>query len=197
MEQWIETPDIYLGKNANRMLLDASMAEMSSNSEFKVQVTNDGKTYKDLAVYNSENATELNDGKLKRYKFYDYAGEKVRFRIWLKAYGRTEVAINSMVVEAVPDCDYPVDLKVESVVGSTAKVAWTPQGEEDHWQVSWKKSDSAGIYELARTLCPPDTAVAYEEDSSRALDLASASAGAVLVAGSFYLAALYRRLEEC
>ena len=56
---------------------------------------------------------------------------------------------------------------------------------------------SAGIYELARTLCPPDTAVAYEEDSSRALDLASASAGAVLVAGSFYLAALYRRLEEC
>lgn len=62
---------------------------------------------------------------------------------------------------------------------------------------SWKKSDSAGIYELARTLCPPDTAVAYEEDSSRALDLASASAGAVLVAGSFYLAALYRRLEKC
>lgn len=142
MEQWIETPDIYLGKNANRMLLDASMTEMSSNSEFKVQVTNDGKTYKDLAVYTSENAKELNDGNLKRYKFYDYAGEKVRFRIWLKAYGRTEVAINSMVVEAVPDCDYPVDLKVESVVGSTAKVAWTPQGEEDHWQVSWKKSDS-------------------------------------------------------
>lgn len=141
-EQWIESPDIYLGKNANRLLLDASMSGLSGKAEFKVQVTTDGMTYKDLAAYNSENEMELNDGKLKRYKFYDYAGEKVRFRIWLKAYGRTEVAINSMVVEAVPDCDYPVDLKVESVVGSTAKVAWTPQGEEDHWQVSWKKSDS-------------------------------------------------------
>ena len=53
MEQWIETPDIYLGKNANRMLLDASMAEMSSNSEFKVQVTNDGlKTQRNLMTAN-------------------------------------------------------------------------------------------------------------------------------------------------
>lgn len=141
-EQWIESPDIYLGKNVNRLLLGASMSGLSGKTELKIQVTNDGKTYKDLAAYNSENEKEFNDGNLKRYKFYDYAGEKVRFRIWLKAYERADISIDSMVVEAIPDCDYPIDLKVESVLGSTAKVAWTPQGEEDHWQVSWKKSDS-------------------------------------------------------
>lgn len=140
-EQWIETPDMYLSENSNRLLFDGSMSGLTGKSEFRIQVTNDGKTYKDLAVYTAENADELNDGNLKRFKFYDYAGEKVRFRIWLKAFERPRVTINSLAVEAVPSCDYPIGLKVESVEGSTAKVSWTPQGEEDHWQVSWKKSE--------------------------------------------------------
>jgi len=155
---WFETSDIYLAEGENRLVTDMLITEflyrrwspytMRDKDTIDVQVTTDGKEYKTVMRYDKDNQLTFNSSSeyMRLYiPFTEAAGKKARLRIWMHIYGAPKLDITNMRVEEKKACDYPIDLLAPDscVVGSEATVTWTPQGEEDAWEVRYKKSADA------------------------------------------------------
>lgn len=157
IESWIETPDIYLAQGENRVVLDLLMTEwvnrtwttytMHDKDTICVQATTDGKTYQTIASYTSDNPLEFKSSSesLKLYiPFTEGAGKKARLRLWCRVYGKPKIYIMDALVEEKMACDYPINVMVPDscIVGNEAVAYWTPQGDEDAWDVRYKQSSS-------------------------------------------------------
>ncbi len=155
---YLETPDLYLAEGTNRIGFDLLMYNwarfgntpyvLADNDTIAVQVTTDGVTYTDAATYTKENPIEYasaDEALTIRVPFTEAAGKKARIRLYMRICGNPTTVLNNIYVEEKKSCDYPVDVTVEdsTIVGSEATVTWTPQGEEDAWDVRYKKADDA------------------------------------------------------
>lgn len=151
--QWLETPDIYLSEGQNRVFADIAMEQIGTwyndaytfgdGDTLKLQITTDGKAYKDLAVYtkdNDPNFAGVDKFNSFAWTFADYAGKKVRLRFYIKSTQATAFYLNSMSAMQKPECDYPIDLAVTSKDGKKATITWASQGDENAWEVSYKKN---------------------------------------------------------
>ena len=145
----IMTPFIQLAPVANRLQLGISTAgtsrlntgAMADNDTIRLQLTTDGTTFTDLIVLTKEDGLSAS-AKTIKHVFYEGAGQAVRFRFVYNRHVEAKTQIHSFMVEAKPDCDYPIDVIVSNVSGTEATIAWTAQGEEDAWQISLKKQDA-------------------------------------------------------
>lgn len=144
-EMWMETPYIYLAEGMNRLFANLSLASGWSSFEFAdgdymaVQITTDGKEYKDIARFDKDNATGISNS-LKQlvWTFGDYAGQKVRVRFYAKTAKAATMQVGGVSIIQKPACDYVINVKAEPD-GKNAIVTWEQQGEEDAWEISFKK----------------------------------------------------------
>lgn len=157
VEKWIETPEVYLSGEQNRLVMDVLMTEFLNRAwkayswrdkdTISVQVTTNGKEYKTIASYTKDNpltfASSTESTKL-YIPFFDGAGEKARLRLWGHIYGSPRIKLSNIRIEKKASCDYPINVCVpdSSIVGGDAVVYWTAQGEEDAWDVRYKLSSS-------------------------------------------------------
>lgn len=152
---WIETPDIYLPEKPTRVVAEMTMETTSGyesvpytfadGDTLKVQVTTDGVNYKDIAVYTADNDPTFKTSDYINkfnYTFTDYAGQKARLRFYVHSSKAAEFYLGSLKVAEKSDCDYPDSLKLVDTDKDMATVAWSSQGEEGTWEVSYKLSDS-------------------------------------------------------
>lgn len=153
---WIETPDIYLPEGDTRAVVELTMLQglgyyatpmtFVNGDTLKIQATaDDGKTYNDIAVYTKDNAPAFKSSEdLTKLSltFNDFANQKVRLRFYVSSTQVTSFYLNSLTVAQKSDCDYPIDLKLESSDKDVATVSWSSQGEEGTWEVSYKPSAS-------------------------------------------------------
>ena len=152
---WLETPDVYLGEGSNRMIFDLLLYNwarfgntaytMDNLDTVAVQVTTDGVNYAPVATYTKENPIEFASGDsyaTLRTPFLEAAGKKARLRLYMRLCGTPNIQLTNISVEEKKACDYPIDVTVadSTIVGDEAVVTWTPQGEEDAWDVRYKKT---------------------------------------------------------
>lgn len=143
------SPFFFLAENANRLKMRLATAgtswrndgEWLDNDTVKVQMTKDGSSFTDVLVVTKDQNITASMQDLSSV-FYENAGEKVRFRIYVNRHGEAKTQIGMFMLEQKPDCDYPVGLAVSEISGTQAVIRWTPQGEEDAWQVAVKKADA-------------------------------------------------------
>ena len=161
VESWVETPDIYLANTANRLIFALQMSEYKSYSksilnfgdsdEMLVQVTTDGKQYTTVKTYNKENMPAFADADTynKFYvTFYEAAGKKARVRVLFRFgdnHNNVNIRMRDISLEEKGSCDYPVNLSAveSSIVGSEATVKWESQGDENAWEIRYKKAEDS------------------------------------------------------
>lgn len=161
VESWVETPDIYLTNTANRLIFALQMNEYKSYSknilsfgdkdEMLVQVTTDGTNYTTVKTYNKENmpVPANADAYNKFYvTFYEAAGKKARVRILFRFgenHNNVNIRMRDISLEEKGLCDYPVNLSVveSSIVGDEATVKWESQGDENAWEIRFKKIEDS------------------------------------------------------
>lgn len=149
--QWIETPYIYMDENSTRVRADITMESKSSwtNEPYvfgegdllKIQVTADGEEYKDIAVYSKDNDPGfkgVSEFSTLEWTFSEYAGKKVRLRIYIQSAQKATFYLSGISAFQKPECDYPINISVESKEGKQAVITWEQQGKESSWQVSTK-----------------------------------------------------------
>ncbi|MGI6222703.1 MAG: fibronectin type III domain-containing protein [Prevotella sp.] len=150
------TPDIYLSEVENRVVFTVNMTSFAhwsyspyvfTNDTLSIQVAGTDGQFNTVANYTKDNMPEFTttDTYVKLYvPFFEAAGERANVRLRFKVYGSPTVKINMIRVEEKLACDYPINVSVpdSTIFGSTAVVNWTPQGEEESWDVSYKRSDS-------------------------------------------------------
>ena len=161
-DTWIETPDIYLSKGINRLIFALQLNEyvgyskqpitFGDSDSLMIQLTKDGgKTYDTLQVYNKDNMptmTDVEDYHKFYVTFYKGAGSMARLRI-LFHFGTEHKTVNARLreisLEEKGSCDYPINLTVidSTIVGGEAAIKWEQQGEEDAWQIRYKKSEDS------------------------------------------------------
>ena len=155
-ETWFETPDIYLSEGMNRLVFNLNMynwarfgstAHNFVDDNIQIQLTTDGENY--TTVYTIDKDNQMKQSSYDEYKKYfisfaECAGQKVRVRFLFKIYATAYLTIKDIRMEQKGDCDYPVNLRTveEQTYGSQAAIDWTCQGEEDAWEVRYKKSEA-------------------------------------------------------
>ena len=178
----LTSPDIYLSNDMNRLVFAVNMTSFAhwstspyvfSKDTLSVQVAGADGQYKTVATYTKDNMPEFTttDTYVKLYvPFLEAAGERANVRLSFKVFGSPTIKINQMRVEEKFACDYPVNVNVpdSTIAGRTAIVNWTPQGEEESWDVSYKRSDSQTwsepktVYERKYTLTGLDGLTNYD-----------------------------------
>lgn len=160
-EAWAELPDVYLAKTANRLIFALQMNEyvgyskqplaFDDSDELLVQLTTDGQNYttvKTLGKADMPVAGSVDDYKKYYVTFYEGAGSKVRMRLLFRlrsAHKSVTFRLRDLSLEEKGSCDYPINVTVpdSTIVGGEATVAWQSQGEEDAWEIWYKKSDGS------------------------------------------------------
>jgi hypothetical protein len=152
---WFETPDLYLTEGANRLKLDMLMYVWGrfSNTPYSlretdtvaVSVTTNGVDYTPVATY-TMGELEFASGSeytTLRIPFTEAAGQKARLRLYMRIAGTPRIQVKNIVVEEKKACDYPIDVTVadSTIAGSEAVVTWTPQTDEQSWEVRYKKTE--------------------------------------------------------
>ncbi len=152
----LTTPDIYLANGMNRLVFSLNMTAYAYYSPVPyvftkdtlfIQVAGQNGKYSTVATYTKDNMPEFAsaDSYVKLYvPFLEAAGERSNVRLRFKLYGSPDIRISEMRLEEKKACDYPINVTVadSTIAGSQAIVSWTPQGEEDAWDVSCKRADS-------------------------------------------------------
>ncbi len=155
-DEWIETPPVYLTEGTNRLVLNLLMTEyvnyangpyaMRDRDTIRIQVAEDGSdNYTTVQEYTKDNRLTFasTDSPVKLYvPFAEAAGKRARVRLFLHVYGEPKTALTGIRIEQKEACDYPVNVMAidSTVVADEAAVTWTPQGEEDAWDVRYKKT---------------------------------------------------------
>ncbi len=154
----IATPWIQMSEGTNRIKANvritvaagfgastAPFTEWEKGDSLIFQVSEDGINYTNIAVYDAKNPINLEDVKdlvTLRLPFDNHAGKQVKIRIWWKTYSEPELQVRDLVVEGVDDCDYPINIAVDEDLSIGGKVVldWDRQGNENKWQMHYKKA---------------------------------------------------------
>ena len=153
-ECWRETSDIYLGEGSNWMSIDIAATEipirfatdwtMKEGDLVAIQVTTDGVEYKDILTLNKDNMPAYTDeesgettniwknGQFNSFKvnFSDYAGQKVRVRLYIKRQSKGQVQFKN----------FKLDGTLYGIVGNIPGLTW----DDDLFMVQDK--DNKNIY---------------------------------------------------
>ena len=138
-ECWRETSDIYLGEGSNWLSIDIAATEipirfatdwtMKEGDVVAVQVTTDGVEYKDILKLDKDNMPDSNtneetgetttlwkNGQFHSFKvnFSDYAGQKVRVRLYVKRQSRGQVQFKN----------FKLDGTLYGIVGTIPGLTW-------------------------------------------------------------------------
>lgn len=150
----LETPYIYLSEGENRikfnLLLTRFLGRQNKpytfvNDWMKVEVSEDGVNYLPIATYKADNMPVSVDDKTPvgfQIPFTQLSGKKVRVRVVLHLYNEVTASFYTFEVDKKPDCSYPKDVMLtpHQDFESGVRIQWTPQGEEDAWEIRYKKS---------------------------------------------------------
>ena len=147
---WYESPAIYLAEGTNRIKTAIAGTQsagwmqgawtLNEGEEVKFQLTKDGVEYKDILVINKDNCESLANADFKPFEaaFTDYAGEKVRLRIYIKRFSKGQTQFSKLLIEEKPAVDYPANVRVASTEGSSATIEWDAQENATSYDVSYK-----------------------------------------------------------
>lgn len=157
-DTWFETPYIYLGKTANRLVFSLLMTDYAGytqvpmnfeeGDEMLVYITEDDRDYTLVAMYNKDNMPTMEDVSTYRKiytTFYEGTGRMVRLKVLFRLSTERSTAtlrVRDISVEEKPACDYPVDFRLDTdlTFGNQAGIVWQPQGEENAWEIRYRKS---------------------------------------------------------
>lgn len=156
VDTYIETPPVYLAEGTNRVVFNLLMTEylnymngpyvMKDRDTIRIQVAEDGSdAYTTVQEYTADNRLTFasTSSPVKLYVPFDAAaGKKARIRLLMHVYGDPQTTVSGFRIERKGDCDYPVNVAAvdSTIVGDGAVITWTPQGEEDAWDVRYKKT---------------------------------------------------------
>ena len=151
---WYETPYIYLAPGANRIKTAIGGTkragwmqgdwELADGEKIVFQVTKDGTDYKDILTIDNSTLPQTKNADFTPFQanFSDFAGEKVRLRIYIHRFSMGQTQFSKLIVEQKPEVDEPVNVEATDIVGGNVTVQWTPQGTETKWQVSYKQAEA-------------------------------------------------------
>ena len=157
-ETWVCLPPMYLAEGTNRLVMSILMTEFANHAYYpyslregdkiEVQVSANGTDYATVMSYDVSNPLKFTstESYLKLFvPFTECADSKATVRLYFKLYGAATISVKGMRMEQVGECDYPINLAApqDMIVGDAATITWTPQGEEDAWEVRYKKSAEA------------------------------------------------------
>ncbi len=149
-ETWYESPYIYLAEGTNRIKTAVAGTSgggwmagdwtLGDGDKIIFQITADGAEYKDILTIDKNNAPSLKSGEFTPFQsvFSDYAGQKVRLRIYVKRFTAGQTQFNRIYLEQKPPVDYPSDIKA-TVDGASATISWTAAENAVSYDVSYKK----------------------------------------------------------
>lgn len=155
----IATPWIQLSEGTNRLKTDvnitvsggfggirAPFTEWEKGDSLIFQVSEDGTNYTDFAVFDAKNPIEFEDAEdveTLRLPFDNCAGKQVKLRVLWKTFSAPKLQVSNLVVEGVEDCDYPIDIMADDSlsIGGTLVLDWDRQGNENKWQLRYRKMD--------------------------------------------------------
>lgn len=156
VDTYIETPSVYLAEGTNRVVFNLLMTEyvnhmndvytMRDRDTIRIQVAEDGSnTYTTIQEYTVANRLTFasTSSPVKLYVPFDAcAGKKARIRFMMHVYGDPQTTISNFRIEKKGDCDYPINVVAidSTIVSDEATITWTPQGEEDAWDIRYKKT---------------------------------------------------------
>lgn len=155
-ECWRETSDIYLGEGSNWLTIDIAATEipfrfatdwtMAEGDVIAVQVTTDGVEYKDILTLNKDNVptvvsetsgedTNWQNGVFSSFKvnFIEYAGQKVRVRLYVKRQSKGQVQFKNFKLDGV----------LYGIVGNIPGLTW------DNDLFMTQNPDNKNIYEAS------------------------------------------------
>lgn len=150
------SPWILLKETQNRVLLDYNMQipgswgsagtaynDWDEKDLFAILVTADEVKFD--TIYKATSANRMYQDGVDTYNriyaaFDQYAGQKVKVKIYWKGYRNVWLTINYFEVEEKLPCDYPINLTATDVVSDKATIGWTSQGEENLWEIRWRKA---------------------------------------------------------
>ena len=122
-ETWIDGPAVYLNEGSNWLSVEigansipvrwAADWEMAEGDEIAVQLTTDGTEYKNILTLNKDNMPEYTDEETSekvniwkngefttfRVNFSDYAGQKVKVRLYVKRATKGQVNFRNLKLE--------------------------------------------------------------------------------------------------
>lgn len=158
VETWLETPYIYLSDIANRLIFELRLVSAegyyssdpytwNDSDSVTIQATTDGKTYTTVSALGKNDLpefTDVNSFKKLYTTFYELAGKKARLRIGFKLYGKATITLRNIKVEEKGQCDYPINVAAvdSTIVGDEAAIDWTSQGDENAWEIQYKKNST-------------------------------------------------------
>lgn len=154
-EAWYESPYIYLSEGTNRIKTTIAGTQRSGwmqgawtladGDEVKFQVTKDGTEYKDILVINKDNCESLANADFKPFEatFSDYAGEKVRLRIYIKRFSMGQTQFGRLLIEEKPAVDYPANIRVAAAEGNSVTIEWDAEENATSYDVSYKPASDA------------------------------------------------------
>ncbi len=155
----IESPWIYLSEGSNRVLMDINMTQYvnrttspynswEDDDSLYIQVSNDGKTYYNIKSIGAGDAPKFTTKNtyVTLYAPFDlFSGKKVKIRLYWHCYAAATLNVTNIKVEHKNECDYPIDFEVpdSTIIGDHAQLIWKSQGEEDTWEIRYKKSSES------------------------------------------------------
>ena len=179
-EAWYESPYIYLSEGTNRIKTTIAGTQRSGwmqgawtladGDEVKFQVTKDGTEYKDILVINKDNCESMANADFKPFEaaFSDYAGEKVRLRIYIKRFSMGQTQFGKLLIEEKPAVDYPANIRVAATEGNSVTIEWDAEENATSYDVSYKLasdeewSEPQTVTETAITLTELQGLATYE-----------------------------------
>lgn len=147
---WYESPYIYLAEGNNRIKTSIAGTKragwmqsawtLADGECIKFQVTKDGVEYKDILTIDKNNCESLSDASFVPFEaaFSDYAGEKVRLRIYIHRFSMGQTQFSRIYLEEKPAVDYPANISVASVDGGNVTIQWDAQEGAVSYDVSYK-----------------------------------------------------------
>lgn len=154
-ETHFTTPWIVLGEGTNRIVFDYSSyiwgrfsnsPHIFDNDKIYLQVSTDGENFETFYTIDKDNWKQpenVNDFSTYYVTFTEHAGEKVKIRFSMDVYSTVYIIVKNIRVEQKKDCDYPINFTLvsELTYADQAGIDWTPQGEEDAWELRYKKTE--------------------------------------------------------
>lgn len=116
------------------------------------EASKDGVSFTPFYAINKFNADRFEGGNeiyQKQITIRGYTGEQVQIRTrYVSSFTyQTTMKIYSVELVELPDCDYPIDIKVidSTIVGDEVRLSWTPGlNEETVWNISYGLVDEDG-----------------------------------------------------
>lgn len=149
---WYESPYIYLAEGTNRLKTAIAGTQRAGwmqgawtllDGEYiKFQVTKDGVEYKDILTIDKDNCAGLSNAEFVPFEaaFTDYAGEKVRLRIYIRRFSMGQTQFSRIYLEEKPLVDYPANIKVAAIDGTNVTIEWAAQEGATSYDVSYKQT---------------------------------------------------------